>query len=446
VGAVDGSDDVTKMMRKMMRATLLSAGVLALAGCPTTPTPTCTPQSCANGCCTASGQCVTAHDVAACGLNGATCAQCSNDQLCASGVCTSAGTGGGGGGDAGSAGGGGATGGGSGGGSALLPDGGVDCDATSYDAVLGTLRLSAGATVTASAPLPAGVLTVAPMGATLYGLFDDKTVRPLGSLPSLAVGAPLGTVVTPADVAADAGVFLGGSLAVSGTQLLAGYTKPGAGFPGAVARFETADGGVEHFDAPGNYTLAGLPSGFLINGQGVGGAGSAGVWALDAQGGFLLASFEAAWQAANGFTARTANGVLLLGYFNGSDFKNYLVGVPSSRYAGPLASRTSFALSQGNELLSGDDVADVTALGNDAVVVRGGYLFDPPYSAYTKRVERLPLAVSGSGTQTVTAGAPVTLVNAPDLCTRVVFAVGAGASLLLGVEDKHGRRLVQLQP
>lgn len=424
------------MTKKTMRAVLIAGAMLALAGCPVSPTrPTCTPQSCANGCCTASGACVTANDLAACGLNGAQCAQCSSDQVCASGLCTNAGTGGGS-----------ATGGGAGGGSAVLPDGGVDCDATTYDAVLGTLTLANGATVAQSAALPAGVLTVAAAGTTLYGLFDDKTVRPLGALPSLSVGAPLGTVVTPADVAADAGVYLGGSLAVSGTQLLAGYTKPGAGFPGAVARFETADGGVEHLDAPGNYTLVGLPAGFLVNGAGVGSAGDPGVWALDAQGGFLLAGFEPSWQASSGFAARTANGVLLLGYFSGVDFQNHVLGAPPSLYAGPLVGRTSFALSQGSDVLSGDDVADLTSVGNDAVVVRGGYLFDPPYSAYTTRVERLSLTVSGSGVQTVTPGTPVTLLNAPDLCTRVVFAVGGASSVLLGVEDKHGRRLVQLQP
>ncbi len=430
-------------MTNTMRSLAVAAvSAVAFFACPApTPQPTCTAQSCANGCCSESGACITANDAAACGLNGGACAQCGGGTSCVSGQCQATG---GGGGATGGGGGGGAGGGGGGGGGDS--DGGVDCATATHDAVLGTLTLAGGATVLQSAALPQNVVAVGAMGATLYGLTSAGGLHALGSLPTLSLGPALASVLTPADLAADAGVFIGGSLAVSGTQLLAGYTKPGAGFPGAVARYDTSDAGLTHVDAPGNYTLAGLPGGFLVNGGELGAATGAGVYVLDEQGPFALATFDAAWMASSGFTARTANGVLLLGYFSAADFNNHVLAAPPSLYSAAVAGRSSFALAQGSPLLDAADLADLTALGNDAVVVRGGFLSEPPYSAFTTAVERLPLTVSGSGTQTVTAGTPVTLVNAPDTCTRVTFAVGGAATLLLGVEDKNGRRVVQLQP
>jgi hypothetical protein len=432
-------------LRPLALAALSAVGFSACFTLPA-PAPTCTAQSCANGCCTESGACITANDAAACGLNGAACVQCGAGASCASGACAATGGGGGstGGGGGSTGGGGGSTGGGGGGGT--LPDGGVDCATTAYDAVLGTLTLSGSVSVAQSAELPANVVAVGAVGTSLYGLSSAGTLHALGTLPTLSLGPSLGSVLTPADLAADAGAFIGGSLAVSGTQLLAGYTKSGAGFPGAVARYETSDGGLTHVDAPGNYTLAGLPSGFLVNGGRLDTATGAGVYVLDAQGAFGLATFETAWQASNGYTARTANGVLLLGYFSGVDFNNHVVAAPPSLYSAALTGRSSFALSQGTELVNASDLADLATLGNDAVLVRGGYQSEAPYAPYTTKVERLPLTVSGSGTQTVTAGTAVTLVNAPDLCTRVTFAVGTGSTLLLGVQDKNGRRVVQLQP
>lgn len=449
---------------------LILAGALALAGC-TTEAAKCTPQSCANGCCSESGACVTTQTTAACGLNGGACLACSGAQQCTSGQCQATTAGGDGGSDAGSTGGGAGGDGGSGGGGGTVPadagtpaddagtptdagavedagtsvDAGVTCATTPHDAVLGTLTLANGATVAASDALPAGVVAVGAVGSTLYGLHTDRSVHPLGTLGALALGPPLARVTTDAD-GPSTNVFLGSSLAVSGTRLAAGYTKAGAGFPGSVAVIETTDAGVQYFDAPGNFTLAGTPTGFLVNGTALGSATGAGVYALDDQGPFGLASFDAAWTASSGYTARTGNGVLLLGAFYGTDFQNHVHAAPPFLTAPALTNRTAFSLAQAPDLISGGDLADVTALGDDALVVRGGYLSVPPYSAFTTRVERVPLTLSGSGVQTVTAGAPVTLVNAPDTCTRVLFAVGEGSTALLGVEDRNGRRLLRLQP
>jgi hypothetical protein len=67
----------------------------------------------------------------------------------------------------------------------------------------------------------------------------------------------------------------------------------------------------------------------------------------------------------------------------------------------------------------------------------------PPYSAYTAGVELLPLTLSGA---TVVAGPAVPLLATANSCTRVLFAVGAGTHVLLGLKDRNGRRLIELQP
>jgi hypothetical protein len=294
--------------------------------------------------------------------------------------------------------------------------------------------------------LPTGITTIGLVGTTLYGVGKDRQLHQLGALPSLTLGPALASVISPADVAADAGpgAFLGGSLSTSGTQLLTGYTLSGAGFPGNVLAYETADAGVQYTSAPGNYTLAGLASGFLVNGSALGSATGSGVYVLDAQGAYGLATFDASWKASSGYTAVTTNGVLLLGYFDGTDYKNHVRAVPPSLSAPALTGRTSFALMSAPEVLAADDALDFTAVGTDAVVVRGGY--DANYASFTTRVERLPLTLSGSETQTVMAGAPVTLLEATNKCTKVSFVVGAGAKLLVGLTDRNGRRVLQVQP
>lgn len=417
-----------------------------LLGCPANTTPnSCTPQSCANGCCSADGVCKTDSSASACGLNGSSCSTCTTGQSCGDGVCRASSTGGGGGatgGGGGATGGGGGATGGAGGGDA---DAGVDCATTSLDPALGDLLLRNGATVTQSAALPAGITTVGLVGTTLYGVGTDKQLHRLGTLPTLTLGPALASVLSPADVAADAGAFLGGSLATSGTQLLTGYTKSGAGFPGSVLVYETADGGVRHLSAPGNYTAAGFASGFLVNGGSLDSASGAGVFVLDPQGAYGLATFDAAWMASSGYTGVTANGVFLLGYFDGSDFKNHVRAVTPSLSAPALTGRSSFALLGAAEVLAADDSLDFATVGDDAVVVRGGY-DAVTFAAFTTRVERLPLTLSGSGTQTVTAGAPVTLLEATHRCTSVSFVVGSGAQVLVGLTDRNGRRVVLVHP
>lgn len=408
-------------------------GSFFLLACPTPqPTPQCTPQSCANGCCSSTGECVTEQTASACGLNGTSCSTCASG-LCFAGICDAASLGGG---DGSTGGGGGSAGGGSGG-----------CDGVALDPVLGSLDLKAGMTVAASGNLPSGFVAVGVSGSVLYGLKTDNTIRALGQLPSLAEGPVLAQVLTPDDVAADAGVYLGGYLAVAQSRLLAGYTKAGAGFPGSVVEYNVEDAGVRYLDAPGNYSAAGFGDAFLINAVSVGAANGAGAYVLEPQHEFAFATFDSSWQASSGVVGVTTGGVVLVGYFNGQDFRNYVRAVPPGAYESVMQSQLPLSLTAGAPVLAADDMADFTTLGNDVIVVRGGYESEPPYASFTLGVERLSLAVHGSGaSQHVGVGTPVRLIDAPDKCTKVFLAVGTSAGLLLGVEDANGRRLVQLAP
>ncbi|MDX2013748.1 MAG: hypothetical protein SFW67_26370 [Myxococcaceae bacterium] len=97
-------------MIRTLACLLAVSALLLTTGCPTTPT--CTPQSCASGCCSASGVCESGDTAMACGTAGARCDTSISSQVCSAGRCMAvSGVGGGaaggtGGGSAGGAGGG----------------------------------------------------------------------------------------------------------------------------------------------------------------------------------------------------------------------------------------------------------------------------------------------------------------------------------------------------
>ncbi len=329
----------------------------------------------------------------------------------------------------------------------MLPDGGLDCATLPLDAVLGSLSLDGGARVITSGALPAGTSAFGLHNGVLYTVTTDRSLRTLGTLPSLSLGAPIVNVLAPAD--RDAGTFLSGFVASNGQQLLTGYTKSGAGFPGFVALVQPDDAGVEYVPAGGNYTAAGLSTGaFLINGLSLGTATGQGVFALRPGvplGTTLLTTFPDPY-AGSGYTAVTANGVLIVGNSVPPSFSNIVRALPPSTYLGPVAAGTAFTYGAADApvVAEGGDFATVTVFGDDVIVVRGG--FDANFNAFTNRVERVPLTLSGSGTQTVSVGTPRTLLQNAARCTRVTFALGAGNDLYLGLNDRQGRRLIKLAP
>ena len=418
--------------KSTMSFCFLAALALTGAACTTTPAATCSPINCTNGCCDSSGTCVLDETSSACGLNASACVQCTGATACDyfTGSCLvpapDAGLDGGDGTDAGA-------------------DAGVDpCALATYGAALGTLRLDGGAHLGQYAALPPGVVAIGLGNGQLYGVGVDYAVRGLGSLPTLALGAAVGRARSPDDDATDAAVYLGESVSVHGTQLLVGYSR--ADFSGELAIVELGDAGTRWLAAPGNYTTAVSSTGFLVNGQGLGATNGTGVWALETvdggSGGFLVAPFESSWMASSGYTAVTPAGVVLAGYFDGSSYQNVVRAVSPALAAAALTGRAPLSLSaSSSEVLRGSTIQQLTALGESMIVVYGGY--DSSSAPYTTGVVRIPLVVSGS---TVSTGTPVTLLTAPDRCTTVTFLTSDGATLLLGVTDKNGRRVLELAP
>ena len=357
-------------------------------------------------------------------------------------------TGGGTGGGATGGGGGGATGGGGGGalggGGGGTTDAGI-CGTANFDVRLGTFTLGAGATIAQTATLPAGITQVAPVGTSFFGLSADDTVKPLGSFPTLNAGAAIASIRAPAD--ATASIFTGAFLASSGTQVLAGYTKAGMTVPGSLALIETSDAGVSFIDAPGNYDATGAANvGFLINGMALGTATGAGAYVLNAstRATFGFATFDAAWLG-SGLVAATANGIALVGYYGATPMMgNYVRAAPPSMYAPTLANQMPFALAPAVLVASPnatDDVMDLAAAGNDAIVAMGS--FDANFNANVSHVDRVPLTLTGA---MVTVGTAVPLLSTTNTCTKVLFIQSHGARVLVGLQDKNGRRLLDIQP
>jgi hypothetical protein len=295
--------------------------------------------------------------------------------------------------------------------------------------------------------VPAGTSAFGIHAGQLFAVSTARTVHPIGTLPSLALGPALADIRPIAD--RDAGTFVSGYVASNGQQLLVGYTKSGMGFPGNVAIVTPADGGVEYVSAPGNYSAAALSSGaFLVNGLGLGTASGNGLFALRPGAttmSALLTLFPDAF-GGSGNIAVTSTGVVIAGNFR-PDFSSVARALTPSQYAAAVTGGTNFTYTPTTApvVAEGSDFANLATLGPDAVVVRGG--FDPMFNPFTVRVERVPLTLAGSGTQTVTVGTPVVLLqNGPVRCTRVFAAFSTGTDLYLGLTDRQGRRLVQLAP
>ncbi|XXF77299.1 hypothetical protein P2318_30240 [Myxococcaceae bacterium GXIMD 01537] len=338
-------------------------------------------------------------------------------------------------------------------------DGGTDagvvtCDNTPHDAKLGTLKLEPGFEAPESAQLPEGITAVTAMAKSgdyvLYGLRSaDKSLYGLGTWPGVALGAePLSSVVAPEDRASS--VFLSGYVVNDGVRLLSGYTKSGAGFPGSALVFDTVEPARSNYVlAPGNYSAAGLDGAFLVNGGGLDTlSGDNAVYALRTSAQppspLKLASFASAWKASSGYTAVTADGIAVLGYFSGQDFLNHLLAVSPAGYGATLGgSGASVDLSGALDFYSGGDLFGVAGFGGGVALHRGSY-DSTTWAQVTSDVSRVSLSTSGSGGSSVTAGALATVLVAQDRCTEVVLLAPMGHDLLVGISDKNGRRLVRL--
>ncbi|SEU14754.1 hypothetical protein SAMN05443639_108154 [Stigmatella erecta] len=331
-------------------------------------------------------------------------------------------------------------------------DGGTDggggpCDVP-HDAKLGTLQLQAGFSASESSALPVGVIAVTAVGPgpvyTVYGLSGaDNQVYPLGTWPSLQTGGEaLFSIIEPSDRGNT--IFPSGYLVNDGSRLLSGYTQSGANFPGYVSLYQPqTPTSPRYLSAPGNFTAAAIQDTFFINGLGLGITSvEAGIYALQAQTDpptvSLLARFDPAWEASSGYTAVTAEGVAVLGYFDGLSFANRLRAAAPSLYQPALSSKTPFNLSDATELTLPSDFFNVAAFGNGVALLLGDGSSWPP--AYTD-VSRVALALSEGS---VTPGPATPVLKFVDSCTQVQSLTELGSSLLVGVSDKNGERLVRI--
>jgi hypothetical protein len=230
--------------------------------------------------------------------------------------------------------------------------------------------------------------------------------------------------------------------------VLAGYTQPGAGFPGQVAVVDVNDAGVQFFNAPGNFAAVGIGDAFVINGGGLGTLAGNAVYALRPSAtttSSRLTSFDAAFNVnASGTAAATPGGILLLGYSQAPDYENVVRAIRSETYAAALAAGTSFTFAPStSSVVHGFDVAEVTTLGESAVVVRGNYGANGPY---TTSLETVALT-QPSGTDVVQVGATrVLLTENGSQCTRILFTGTSASTLYVALQDARGQRLVKFKP
>ncbi len=418
---------------------------MCFSSCTSPPQPAvCSAETCPTGCCQG-GVCLTAATPAFCGAAGAVCISCGM-RSCVQGMCvietapvdkdageTEV--------DAGP----------------LTPamdagrsDGGVDCAIISLDPKLGTLVAEPGVVVQEAAALPPGIVDVAAAGARLYGVSRSTvSIHRLGTFPDVTLGDRLTDIVSPADRANDAGVFISGGLAVTETRAVAGSTTAAPGYPGNVVVVSTADltSPASWITAPGNYAFASLfgTSTVLVNGLGLGAFSETATYALEVSApsrASKLASFDAPNAAASGPITTLPNGSAVIGYYDAEDFKNHLVVVPPDAVQMALSSTTPFLLSAYGDAYAGEDVFATASAGNSLVVLRGTY--EPPtFSGVTKDVIGVPLKLQESSVKP----APLQrLLSTKNRCTSVLFLASFGNDFLMGVSDRTGRRLLRITP
>ncbi|HYO56208.1 hypothetical protein [Archangium sp.] len=343
-----------------------------------------------------------------------------------------------------------------------IPDAGVACADLLHHEMLGTLQLQPGFAATESAALPDAISAVTAVrsgpGYKLYGLGGTgKSLHELGTWPNVTLG---GTALQSIIAEADRGetTYSSGFLTNDGTRLLAGYTKPGSltNTPGTVLVYDTASPDKStYMSAPGNYSAAAISGYFFINGQGIQGSASSGnaVYALKTETSPFQGSRLATFPEADVFSsamAVTSTGVAVFGYgkYDAAEKKtiNRLRAVAPATYSPALTSGTALALSDSNapEIYSGTDFFSAASFGEGVAIHRGSY--DPTtFEAFTTGLSRIELTTGGIDPKSVTAGEPESVLTTHDTCTHVVELTPMGSDLLVGVQDKNGRRLVRIR-
>lgn len=329
------------------------------------------------------------------------------------------------------------------------------CDALTHDAKLGTLQLQTGFQAGESAPLPAGITAVAATPGPTYSLYalnegsgKDAALVSLGTWPQLqASTTKVYDLVTEADLNGAASVFPGGYLAHDGKRLFAGYTLSTDAMGSLLIHDITTPSASTHLSAPKNYSAAVFSSDdtqtLLVNGGGLGSAsGGMGVYALVSSGDRFTPAKVANFPAGvsiSGFTAVAANGITMLGYYDGI---NQAHAVAPAAMSEAISSGTAVELGTQPKFDVGSDFSRAAAFGDGVALNRGSFNMTT-FNFDSTDVSRYALTI---GISDVAIGdrVPVLTYDA-NQCTSVVLMSNLGPDLLVGVEDKNGRRLVLIQ-
>ena len=348
-------------------------------------------------------------------------------------------------------------------------DGGAPtCDEAPHDVVLGTARLGAAYRVVDSAVLPVtSWLPVAVIDeasadggivAVVYGYNGDGRMHRLGVWPDIVAPDSTNEVfdaVSQADRALQ--VLTVPLVATTHGQMLAGYrtVRGGAFVGGGVSLFDTAQpgAGTRWLAASGMEAALGLGSYFLVGGDGLGGAGGGrGVYAVNSDDltprPGLVATYPTIVDenVRPGLMAVTSNGVVVVGHYLDLAGRHSVRLPEPSLLSAALSGGAPVDLSAAPELTQADDVANLASFGHGVAVlhtrkVRG-------VLPALGRLDHYPLSRTGGGVGTA-VGAPVTVLSAFDeACTVVsqLVPVTGGVTLIVGLWDRNGQRLVRLAP
>lgn len=342
-----------------------------------------------------------------------------------------------------------------------LGDGG--CDHAQYDAVLGTAQLSSAYRVVDSAALPVGSwLPIAAMnellpdggsGTAVYGYTGDGFVHRLGLWPNLQAPSAQ-TLSFDAVPAADRSrqFIIAPTLARSRDRLLAGYRTIAAQafVDGGVTLFDSIDAGQRWLAAPGIGSALGLGSFFLVGADGLGPtSGGRGIWSLKADDSASQPLQAATYpsianeQVLPGLMAVTENGVVALGYYLDLAARHSVrIPLPSALSAALAGTGPAVDLSQAPELTTANDIANMAGFGQALAV-----LHTTKVRGIMPALGRLDVYPTSRQADVVQVGAPITALSAnDDACTVVTQLVSYNSTLIIGLWDKNGQRLVRLAP
>lgn len=344
----------------------------------------------------------------------------------------------------------------------------LSCEEAVHDPLLGTAKLGSAFRVVDSAVLPVTswllialvdeAMAGGGIGQVVYGYAGDGRVHRLGVWPQLA--APDATnlafdAVLPADRTLQ--IVTTPWLVATRGMLLAGYRtlRSGAFVGGGVSLYDTAhpEAGARWIAATGVESALGLGSYFLVGGDGLGGMASGrGVYGVSTDTMAALPGMVAKYPVVAGENVRpgamaaTSGGLVVLGHYLDLAERNSLRLPEPSQLVEALSGGAPIDLASSPELTPADDVANFSSLGQGVAVlhtrkVRG-------ILPALGRLDHYTLSRSGGDAGTA-VGAPVTMLSSDDEgCTAVsqLVPVAGGMTIIVGLWDRNGQRLVRLTP